>query len=194
MGAPRHLWSGDWQQESSARAEELASRRGTLGESPETPEPAANTQPPRQSWMQRLADWWRSGRARRRRRLRVATLVALVAVLGAGAVWAVTSAIAGGGGKKHPPAVASGSRPWLGIDGSSWPGGGVLVDRVHPGSPAQAAGIKPGDVITQIDTEPIAEPAILTAAISGLQPGDRVDIELQRGRAAKTVTVTLGSR
>jgi S1-C subfamily serine protease len=120
-------------------------------------------------------------------------VLALVAVLGVGAAYAVTSAVAGGGGAKHQPELAAGSRPWLGVDVANSVGG-VLVVRVFPGSPAQKAGIKPGDVITQIDTQPIAAPAILTATISGLQPGDQVDVQLERGRATKTVDVTLGSR
>ena len=69
-----------------------------------------------------------------------------------------------------------------------------MVANVAPKSPAEAAGIKPGDVITQIDTEPIVAPAIATAAIDGLQPGDQVDIQLQRGSGTYTAHVTLANR
>ena len=98
-----------------------------------------------------------------------------------------------GDGAKAPAATASG-HPWLGVEMASSSAGGALVLRVIPGSPAAAAGIKPGDVITQIDTEPIAAPAIASAAIAGMQRGDRVDIQLQRGQSTYTAQVTLAAR
>jgi S1-C subfamily serine protease len=72
--------------------------------------------------------------------------------------------------------------------------GGAMVVAVVPGSPAAAAGIHPGDVITGLDTEPIATPAIFVSAISGLRPGDTVDIQLQRGASQYTAHVVLAGR
>ena len=71
---------------------------------------------------------------------------------------------------------------------------GALVSSVVPGSPAAAAGIRPGDLITQLDTEPIVAPAVFVSALSGLQPGDRVDIQVQRGSSQFTAHVKLASR
>ncbi|MBV9339058.1 MAG: PDZ domain-containing protein, partial [Solirubrobacterales bacterium] len=93
----------------------------------------------------------------------------------------------------NSPAATTGSAAWLGVDMASSPLGGVTVVGVAPHSPAQAAGIKPGDVITQIDTEPIAAPSIVEAAISGLRPGDQVEIELQRGSTTYTTRATLAT-
>jgi hypothetical protein len=45
MSAPRHLWSGDWRQESSAHAEALAARRARR----EQPAEDAGVAPPRRS-------------------------------------------------------------------------------------------------------------------------------------------------
>jgi S1-C subfamily serine protease len=127
-----------------------------------------------------------------RRGRRVALVVLLLAVLGAGAAYALASGV--GGTSSERPAAVSGSQPWLGVDVAGAPYGGALVVSVRPGGPAAAAGIEPGDVITQIDTQPIPAPSTFDSAIAGMQPGDRVQIQLQRGRGAYTTDVTLVGR
>ena len=188
MRAPRHLWSGDWRDESSALTEELAARRAEGGATSEA-EPAIASPP---------GDKPRPRRPLARlprvdpRRLRTALLAALLILLVAGGAYAVASSVTGR--SPNAPAAAAGSVAWLGVDMSSSPIGGVVVVGVAPHSPAQAAGIQPGDVITQIDTEPIAAPSIVEAAISGLQPGDQVEIQLQRGSTTYTTHATLAAR
>lgn len=194
MSGPRHLWSGDWQSESSAHAEGLAAHRPRFEEpaEPEPPTPTPTRPRPRRTPRRRLRI--RRPRLRRpsARRLRVASLTALAVLLTAGAAYAVASTLAGSSGANRG-ATAAGQHAWLGVEMAGSPKGALVV-RVIPGSPAQAAGIKPGDVITQIDTEPIAAPAIASAAVAGLQPGDQVDIQLQRGRSTYTAQVTLAGR
>ena len=185
MSAPRHLWSGDWRDESSALTEELAARRADAGEPTEAEgevasPPAVKARPRRPFVRFRRVD---------PRRLRATLLVALLALLIAGGAYALASASGGPSGNGR--AAATRSAAWLGIDMSSSPLGGVMVVGVAPHSPAQAAGIKPGDVITQIDTEPIAAPSIVEAAIAGLRPGDQVEIQLQRGSTTYTTRATL---
>ena len=187
MSAPRHLWSGDWRDESSALTEELAARRARRGAPTEAegdvaPPPAAKARRRRPFARLRRVD---------RRRLRTASLVALAALLLVGGAYALASG--SGGGSGNSPAAATRSSAWLGIDMSSSPLGGVMVVGVAHHSPAEAAGIKPGDVITQIDTEPIAAPSIVEAAIAGLRPGDQVEIQLQRGSTTYTTRVTLAA-
>jgi PDZ domain len=192
MSAPRHLWSGDWQAESASHAEELAARRGRR-EQPAEPEPALAT--PRPGRLRRavgfIRDRLRRLRAARPRRARVALLATFVTLLLAGAAYALASDLSST--KSPQPAAANSPGAWLGVDLSAGVGG-ARVASVVPGSPAAIAGIKPGDVITALDTQPIVTPAILVAAISGLQPGDTVDIQLQRGASQYTVHVVLGSR
>jgi putative serine protease PepD len=125
--------------------------------------------------------------------LRVAAVVAAAVLLTGGAAYAVASTLSGSGAGNAPASVA-GQHAWLGVDMAGTGSGGALVTRVIPGSPAAGAGIKPGDVITQIDTQPIAAPSIASAAIEGMQPGDQVSIELQRGKAAYSAEVTLAPR
>jgi len=190
MNGPRHLWSGDWEDESSARAAELAAQRGRAPadepEQPETPPetPKKQTGPTRR---ERLLAF----RRRHARQLRLGLVVGVLVLIGAGAAYAVTNAVTNNNSSHHQAGTNGPQNAWLGIEMVSSPSGGVEVARVEPKSPAQKAGIKPGDVITQIDTQPIVTPAIATAAISGLAPGDHADIQVQRGANSYTAHVTL---
>ncbi|HET6868218.1 MAG TPA: PDZ domain-containing protein [Solirubrobacteraceae bacterium] len=128
----------------------------------------------------------------RRRQVRLALLATFVLLLGATAAYAVISD--SGTTNKSPQTVAaSGGQPWLGLQLANAGVRGALVTSVAHGSPAAAAGIRPGDLITQLDTEPIVAPAVFVSAISGLQPGDKVDIELQRGASHYSTQVVLAS-
>ena len=193
MSAPRHLWSGDWELDSSAHAEDLAARRA-LPEEPTEPEPAAPA--PRPSRLRRAIQALRrrlgSLRAPSRRRIRVVAVVGILALLVVAGAYAMNS---GSTATKTPaPATLSSNvEPWLGVKLANAPIRGAMVASVVPGSPAATAGIRPGDVITQLDTQPIVTPAILTSAIAGMQPGDKVDLQLQRGASQYTVNVALAS-
>ncbi len=63
---------------------------------------------------------------------------------------------------------------------------GVLVERVVDGSPAEAAGLRVGDVITEAGGEPIDGPADLIRAIHSLEEGE--DLELTQIRDGKRLT------
>jgi hypothetical protein len=191
MNGPRHLWHGDWEDESSAHAEGLAARRSR----PEEPaEPDAVRIAPRESWVRRAIRRLRGLRAPSRRRVRLALLATFLTLLGATAAYAVISDSSSSTKQSSPPAVASAGQAWLGVQLANAPVRGALVSSVVRGSPAAAAGIRPGDLITQLDTEPIVAPAVFVSALSGLQPGDKVDIELQRGASQYSTHVVLASR
>jgi PDZ domain len=195
MSMPKHLWTGDWELESAARRDELAAGyMPAPAEEPAEPEPAVAPRRPRGSAMAGALARMRllSRRVFSRPGRRVVLVALSLAVLGAGAAYAVTSG--GGGTAGERPAAASGSQPWLGVHVAGAPYGGALVVSVTPGSPAAAAGIEPGDVITQIDTQPIPTGSTFESAIAGMQPGDRVEIQLQRGPSAYTTVVTLAGR
>ena len=51
---------------------------------------------------------------------------------------------------------------------------GVLVKSVWPGSPAEKAGVKRGDVIVQLEGQPVADRAAMAAALSSRIPGEKV--------------------
>jgi putative serine protease PepD len=65
---------------------------------------------------------------------------------------------------------------------------------VQPDSPAEAAGIREGDVVLAVDGEPINGQAGLVAAIRDRSPGDTISIELVRGGERLTVSATLVAR
>ena len=202
MSAPRHLWSGDWRLESSARGDELAARRSreTVPADPEPPEVAPR--PRRRTLRERLqalVGHIRTAfrRIRRlplgtRRQRRIAVVAVAATLLLAGVAYAVTSAVVGGSGGQTP-AVASGSGAWLGIDVASSPQGGVMAVDVFPGSPAQAAGMEPGDLITRIDGHQILTPRDVRAAIAGKHPGDQVQLQFQGSGTSYTAKVPLAS-
>ncbi|HET8642970.1 MAG TPA: trypsin-like peptidase domain-containing protein [Pseudonocardiaceae bacterium] len=71
---------------------------------------------------------------------------------------------------------------------------GATVAKVEPGSAAERAGIKVGEVITKIDDRPIEDSDELVAAVRSHAPGDNIKIEVGDGTDQRTVDATLGSR
>ena len=68
---------------------------------------------------------------------------------------------------------------------------GVLVESVDAGSPAADAGLKAGDVITEIDGRAVSEPAQVTDAVRTAQPGASVDLQVVRDKKPLTLKATL---
>jgi putative serine protease PepD len=73
------------------------------------------------------------------------------------------------------------------------PRGASMAD-VQPASPAQAAGIRPGDVVVGVDNRVIEDANAFVAAIQSRAPGQTVTLTLQAPGGTRQVTVTLGSR
>ncbi len=61
---------------------------------------------------------------------------------------------------------------------------------VNPGSPAEAAGLKAGDVITAVGGTPVGSVDDLTAALSKRGSGP-VELTVARGRTTRKVTAAL---
>jgi hypothetical protein len=91
---------------------------------------------------------------------------------------------------------ASGPRPYLGSvpDMSSDGENGLRLQGVTPGSPADKAGLKGGDVIVEFDGKPVTDLYTYTDALYGRKPGDEVQVVVRRGTARVPLTVTLGRR
>ena len=70
---------------------------------------------------------------------------------------------------------------------------GALVAQAEKNSPAAAAGIKSGDVITAVDGETVADPHELARRIAALGPKKTATIALIRNGSPMAVDVTLGS-
>ncbi len=71
---------------------------------------------------------------------------------------------------------------------------GALITRVVDDSPADQAGIRPGDVIIAIDGKRITEENTLDGLIRQHRPGDSIEVTLWRGVRERSLKVKLGSR
>jgi serine protease DegQ len=69
---------------------------------------------------------------------------------------------------------------------------GAVVADVAPGSPADRAGLEPGDVIVRAAGQPIEDVGELFATIRRMDPGQRLDLVVLRGDQERPVSVTLG--
>lgn len=69
---------------------------------------------------------------------------------------------------------------------------GLIVMEVVPNSPAHAAGLVPGDVITAMAGEPTTQVEDIIAVLRRHAPGQTVAIEIVRGGERQTVNVVLG--
>jgi putative serine protease PepD len=83
---------------------------------------------------------------------------------------------------------------------STYVGEGVRVaaqsqggqEPITPGGPADAAGIRAGDVILRIDELPVTTPDELIVAIRARAPGESISLTVRRDGAEREVSVTLG--
>jgi putative serine protease PepD len=101
--------------------------------------------------------------------------------------------------------TGSATKPVLGVQGGgqqSGPGSGsgqsgtdsgATIAAVQNGSPAAAAGLAAGDVVTKVGDARVEDFADLVARIGAHAPGDTVTLTVRSGGTEKTVTATLGS-
>ena len=103
--------------------------------------------------------------------------------------------------------VKSGSvtRGWIGVEvqelspsqaesfklGSSR---GALIAGVLRGGPADKAGVKPGDILLEVQGKPVADPAGMLNLIAALEPGQSAKMKLKRHGQDVDASVTVGRR
>lgn len=71
--------------------------------------------------------------------------------------------------------------------------GGSRISDITPGGPADAAGLRSGDVITALQGRETSDSTELVVAIRSYAPGDIVRLEFERGGQSRTVDLTLGA-
>jgi hypothetical protein len=94
---------------------------------------------------------------------------------------------------KRPNAPGPASiRAWAGIiPGYSTDGDGLPLGGVRPGSPAEKAGLKRGDVIVRFAGREVKNLYDYSYALQDLKPGDTVPVVVRRAENGKTGTLEL---
>lgn len=70
---------------------------------------------------------------------------------------------------------------------------GALVASVGKGSAAEAAGLKPGDVIVEVNGQTVERSGSLSSLIGLATPGERVKLKVWRDKSAREIEAKLGS-
>lgn len=70
-------------------------------------------------------------------------------------------------------------------------GRGVVVTSVAPGSPAALAGIRPGDVIMELNRKPVERVEAYRKILSSVKPGDVVLMLLRRGDSSSFIAIKI---
>jgi serine protease Do len=71
---------------------------------------------------------------------------------------------------------------------------GVLVEKLVDGGAGEAAGIKVGDAIVEVDGKPVESANQLQARVGMHRPGEKIALKLMREGVYKTISVTLKGR
>jgi hypothetical protein len=213
MTGPKHLWSGNWEEDSSSAQDELAERRVTPRdlEPPTSPPAQTNTTEPATT-TRRSAQAPRPPRARPKPRS--SAWIALGAVVLVAAAGAVVLTSLGGSSKPRmpiapvppapslaattptttaPPAPSGPPVSWLGMELVTVQPGGATVETVRLGSEGDRAGLSPGDVILEINGKQVSGADGITKAIQGLHAGDKVAMQISHGSSLFQTAVTLGA-
>lgn len=71
---------------------------------------------------------------------------------------------------------------------------GIVIEDVTPGSPADKAGLKPGDVITQVNGHPVHSGSDLVDPIADTPIGQSVQVAYVRDKQTKQATLSVADR
>ncbi len=72
--------------------------------------------------------------------------------------------------------------------------GGAVITEVGAGTPAAAAGLRPGDVVISVNARPVVSMSALVLAIRRIEPGSTVIIGTLRDGERRDLVVVLGER
>ncbi len=71
---------------------------------------------------------------------------------------------------------------------------GVVIKKVFPGSPAEKANLKEGDIILEIESEKVKDIRVLISEIKKFSPGENLKLKIKREGDLITTEVRLGER
>jgi serine protease DegQ len=97
------------------------------------------------------------------------------------------------------------TRGWIGIEAQDITpelaesfklrgGRGALIAGVMRGGPADKAGVKPGDILLDINGRPVIDSAGMLNLIAALKPGQPANIRVVRNQAERSYSVLIGKR
>ncbi len=87
---------------------------------------------------------------------------------------------------------------WIGVRGTtltadrarpSARGLGMRVRSVYPASPAEAAGLEPGDIVASLNGRPVESREDFDTLLSAVAPGSPVTLEVRRGERSRSVSM-----
>ncbi len=71
---------------------------------------------------------------------------------------------------------------------------GTLISEIFSGTPADQAGMKPGDVLIAVDGKPVLDSASMLTLISAISPGTAATLKVIRAQKEMDLKVTVGKR
>lgn len=71
---------------------------------------------------------------------------------------------------------------------------GVLIAGVVRGGPADRAGVKPGDILVEVEGKPVLDSSAMLNLVAEAQPGKVALLKVLRNTASVTVKLTVGKR
>ena len=105
--------------------------------------------------------------------------------------------------QQQPADMAAPAPAFLGVAVAEAPAGVIdarrsapvlVVSDVHPGSPADEAGLKPGDLLLQLDDQLLLHPVQLARLVQEREPGSDATLTVERDGEALSLTATLTPR
>ncbi len=71
---------------------------------------------------------------------------------------------------------------------------GALIAGVVRKSPADQAGIRPGDILLAVNGQAVKDPQVMLDLIADLQPGEKANFRLRRDRVVREIQFKIGKR
>lgn len=201
MSSPRHLWSGEWERDSASHEAELATRERLQIEEPAAAPAAvehsdARPAGDRAGWLlgalgagfRAIAALFRGLRRLNPRAVLLAVIIAAIVVAGA---FGINALFGGGSSASKGEASLQAADALFGVQLSTPPGRGIVIETISPTGPAAFAGLEPGDELTAIDNRPVSDANSVAAAVKNLHPGEQAVLGVSRGSAIITTLLTL---